>query len=167
MIVRLIDQWTQEDTIGKAMRQNIKNYQEARPSHLPSNFHLLRRHPLLCGLLSFSIRDQMQKAGVMFANVWGSIIYSGHLYNAVRQENYCNCIWREMEELLGFHTPEQFFAGEAPNHASAYTKQFEICVGARISNTGPRRSGLSSSGRRNLDLVRVWCPEDLRIAPLR
>ena len=159
-LIIFIEEWSLEDAIAKSTNKIFKKYPGPHSPHVPSDFHLLRRHPLLCGLSCFSIRVQVQEASILFINAWGSIMYSGHLYNAVRQEGFCNSAWPDMEQLFYFHTPEQFFAGSPPETTHAYIKQFQICMGEAASTAGashPPSRGmvLSSSGPKVLDIA---CP---------
>lgn len=135
MLVRYIDEWSQEDLIAKWMNIAIRKHRGPPSFDVPCEIHLLRRHSFLSGLSCFSIQMNMQAASIPFVNASGSVIY---LYNAVRQEDLCKCVWPEMEQLLEFHTPERFFADKAPTHPSAYMKQFQICTGAGAVNTGRR-----------------------------
>ncbi|KAJ2902833.1 hypothetical protein MKZ38_000027 [Zalerion maritima] len=47
---------------------------------------LLKRHPLFCGLWLHTHRMLFHELGVAYANSWGSVMYTGHLYNAVLHE---------------------------------------------------------------------------------
>ena len=48
-------------------------------------FHLLNRHPILCGILSFYIILSLYYIGVALAEGWG-IMSMAHLYNTMRQQ---------------------------------------------------------------------------------
>ena len=92
-------------------------------------FRLLKQYPLLCGLFTFALEMRAQRLGGLFANAWGSIMYAGHLYNAVRQEKLLAEPWTDMELLIAQQTPEAFFVGNSPKEPCQYLECFLLSMG--------------------------------------
>ena len=80
----------------------------------PEPFRLLKQYPLLCGLFMFVLKTRAQRLGIDFVNAWGSVLYAGHLYNAVRQEGIITKPWKDMEILFAMHGEERIFVGDRP-----------------------------------------------------
>lgn len=77
-IQKLAKEWTQEDRVGIATVKGVSNVR-TRP------YHLLKNHPVLCGLLIFRLNILLNDSGINFCNAWGTAVYPAHLYNAARQ----------------------------------------------------------------------------------
>ena len=105
----------------------------------PEPFRLLKQYPLLCGLFTFALKMRAQEIGLTFANAWGSILYSSHLYNAVRQEKLLLKPWRDIELLIALHSPERLFAGDRPKGLEEYLKGFMLSMGYSAANFASNR----------------------------
>ena len=70
-----------------------------------------------------------QHEGIGFAGAWGSIMYTGHLYNAIRQEKLLSKSWKDMELLFALQSTEYFFVGDAPKDVDGYLKRFLLSMG--------------------------------------
>jgi len=165
-ILDVIDSWIFHDEIKATMKRMTQKQGLPLP---PGEFHLLRQHPLLCGLFAFFINMQMQEAGVTYANAWGTVLYTAHLYNAVEQEGFTQSSWPDMQMLTHLQTPERLFVGGAPSNAQDYLKRFTLCMGyaaeqyARnrrthtpvASKTGPR--GLRELGEISQIFKKRYC----------
>lgn len=100
--------------------------------------NLLYHHPLLCGSLSFAFKVRFRDIAIKFVNVWGSIMYAAHVYNAVHQENLLSKTsgWADIDLLYGLHAPSEFFVGAMPmpKGIEAYFKSFCLQQGASVTN---------------------------------
>ena len=157
---REIDKWVLSDAL-LTMKQKIKSqspYNIGNLSESDESFYLLSRHPLLCGTFAFKIYLQVQELGVVLANAWGTVIYTAHLYNAVRQTGQLAISWPDMDFIIDLHTPQRVFVGGAPKTPEAFFKQACLMLGmspetfARARTPG-RRAGIipSQKGPRGLE----------------
>ena len=123
----------------------------------PEPFRLLRQYPLLCGLFMFTIKMQYQELSIDFANAWGSVFFTGHLYNAVRQERLLRKGWKDMELVITMQSPERMFVGGAPKGLEEYLKRFLLGLGYSASNfaSNRRRGAPAPSIRGPRSLVRL------------
>lgn len=96
-------------------------------------FMLMRRHPLFCGLWEYSLKALFHEMGIVFSGAFGSIMYAGHLYHAVRQEKLLNRPWADMELVMGMQQPESFFVGGFPNTPDDYLKKYALAMGVSAS----------------------------------
>ena len=92
-------------------------------------FRLLRQYPLLCGLFIFALKSRFQETGITFVNAWGSVMYTAHLYNAVRQEKLLKTVWKDMELVIMMQSPEVLFIGNVPSNLEEYFKRFLLSMG--------------------------------------
>ncbi|MCJ1287916.1 hypothetical protein MMC26_007268 [Xylographa opegraphella] len=128
---REIDQWILSDVFLE-MKKKFKSpslYNIANPEQSDEAYYLLSRHPLLCGTLAFKICLQIQEFGVILANAWGSVIYTAHLYNAVRQTGQLAIPWPDMDFIIDLHTPQRVFVGGAPTTPETFFKQASLMLG--------------------------------------
>lgn len=151
-MIKLIDEWLFEDRIQLTMKRTVRNVPVP-----DGDFHLFRQHPLLCGLFAFSLRMRFHEYGVDYANAWGAVLYTSHLYNAVQQEGYCQKPWMDLEMLIGTQTPEKVFVGGKPTNTDAYLKHFSLCMGHSVTQYARdrRRQGTVAArgGPRGLSTV--------------
>ncbi|EZF33174.1 hypothetical protein H101_03233 [Trichophyton interdigitale H6] len=124
-IQQFIGLWVKRDPVGEA-RKRLK-----QPPREP--YMLLSSHPLLCGRL-------------------GSILYTYHLYNAVKQEKLLQNDWPDMDVIMGMQ--DKIFVGDQPQTAEDYLKQFALSMGwSATAFSKNRRQGalpVSSRGPRTL-----------------
>ncbi|THZ80312.1 hypothetical protein D6C84_07552, partial [Aureobasidium pullulans] len=116
-------------------------------------FKLLKQYPSLCGIWLYSLRYLMQDAGITFANAWGSVMYSAHLYNAARQQKLVNGIWKDMELALLLQGNDKMFIGDRPKQPEDYLKRFNLCMGYSATslaknarNSAPKASAKGPRG---------------------
>lgn len=135
-LIKLIEKWLFEDPVQISMERIVRNVliPEGR-------FRLFRQHPLLCGLFAFSLQMRAQEYGVDYVNAWGGVLYTSHLYNAVRQEGYCQPPWMDMEMLIAMQTPEKVFIGGKPTNTDAYMKRFALSMGYSATQYARNRRG--------------------------
>ncbi|KAK2868016.1 hypothetical protein FQN49_003244 [Arthroderma sp. PD_2] len=144
-IQQQIDQWVKRDPIEEA-KIRLK-----RPSG--ETFKLMSSHPLLCGLLAYSLKATFQEVSVVFADAWGSIMYTYHLYNAVQQEKILQRKWPDMDIIMGMQG--DVFVGDPPKSPEDYLKRFALSMGWSAAGFAKdRRSAalpVSSRGPRCLE----------------
>lgn len=63
----LAKDWTTVDRVGKAIVKGVGNVR-------PQPYHLLRGHPVLCGLLMFRLNMALNDGGIHLCNAWGSVM---------------------------------------------------------------------------------------------
>ncbi|KAJ2901885.1 hypothetical protein MKZ38_001277 [Zalerion maritima] len=109
----------------------------------------LKRHPMYCGLWVHQMRLEIHRAGVAYECAWGTIMYSGHLYNALQSEKAMgDQQWADMELLFMFQGQDKFFVGSPPTNADGYFKAFCLCMGYSSSNWAPHRRGVMPAASR-------------------
>ena len=123
ILLERIEWVTEVDTLQDAKRR------AHRPVGQP--FDWLKQHPIYAGLYLYYLKSLFQEVGITFVGAWGSVMYAGHLYNAVRQEKLLNTQWDDMELLFMLH--ENFFVGDRPQTPEAYLKRFVLSLGAAAS----------------------------------
>ncbi|ORZ34817.1 hypothetical protein BCR44DRAFT_1435871 [Catenaria anguillulae PL171] len=138
-----IDFWVMHDPyLPEKKRLFLSNISRAPPAsartwqdHLNnlSEFALLNKHPWLCGLLQFRIALAAHDVGLAMADNWGTILYTGHLYEAGKIGGWIKCTpdatqgdrigpWDDMEFVMMAHGKEKLFRGRVPNTLQeAYT----------------------------------------------
>lgn len=91
-------------------------------------FKVMKWHPMLCGLATFYLRSRYQELSLSFQSAWGSIMYSAHLYNALREEKLLKGQWIDMDVVMGWH--DEIFVGERPpSRPEDYLKRFSLSMG--------------------------------------
>lgn len=152
-LVDEVNAYILNDPIHNTMAKKV------REQGLPSEpaFYLYRENPLWCGILLFTLHLRAQELGITFANAWGSVLYTAHLYNAVRKEQACAKQWPEMEALIDIHSAERMFVGGLPDNPDQYLKRFLICMGYSTTSfhQGERNRGLAASKRGPRGLLEV------------
>ncbi|KAL9598134.1 MAG: hypothetical protein Q9219_004690 [cf. Caloplaca sp. 3 TL-2023] len=124
-LLGIIDSWIIRDVVNEK-REKVK-MSVRLPS--PDPFFLLKQYPLMCGLFEFAVKVRYQDLSLTFANAWGSIMYAGHLYNAVRQEDLLGRVWKDMELAIMLQSPEVFFVGNSPSKLEEYDRRFMLAIG--------------------------------------
>lgn len=138
--------WVLNDPIQKA-----KTMQGRAPGEA---FRLMKRHPLYCGTWAYNLKSRFHSNAINFVNAYGSIMYSCHLYNAVRSEGFLDKQWKSMETMLSLFGPESLFVGGPPTNIDDYLKQFLLCMGWSATTFAKNRRNValeaSSRGPRAL-----------------
>lgn len=109
-------------------------YSARLPSYKSEPFALLRSHPLLCGTIQASLILLNSEAGIMLSLAWGTILYVGHLYNALRQSHVFEVEWPDMELFISIHTAKRLFVGDLPTTIEDCKKRYDIMMGAALEN---------------------------------
>ncbi|KAL8868404.1 MAG: hypothetical protein Q9174_005015, partial [Haloplaca sp. 1 TL-2023] len=141
-VVKMIDSWVLKDLVADRF-QKIK-MQTGTPGGEP--YSMLRQYPLLCGLFTFAIKTRFQELSITFANAWGSIMYTAHLYNALRFEKLMGTGWKDMEFVISLQSQEALFVGDAPRTLEDYLKRYLLSMGYSATNfASNRRPGASAT----------------------
>ncbi|KAL8848129.1 MAG: hypothetical protein Q9221_006849 [Calogaya cf. arnoldii] len=148
----VIDQWVGKDAVADKWQKLPRHAGE--PAGEP--FQLLRQYPVICGLFSFALAMRYQELQIMFVNAWGSLMYTGQLYNAVRQEKLIpqSKIWKDMEFLIMLQGPDKIFIGDRPTKLEDYLKRFLLSVGYSAAIFAKNR-------RKNVQAVSAKGPRQL------
>ncbi|KAL8963152.1 MAG: hypothetical protein Q9183_005050 [Haloplaca sp. 2 TL-2023] len=145
-LVKMIDTWVLKDVVADRFHK-IK-MQTGTPRGEP--FSMLRQYPLLCGLFTFALKTRFQELSITFANAWGSIMYTAHLYNAVRSEKLMSSAWKDMELVISMQSQEALFVGDAPSTLEDYLKRYLLSMGYSATNFASNRrpgAGVAASSR--------------------
>ena len=129
--LEFIDYWITKDAIDKMRRGLLKSMYD---KGITEPYYLFSRHPLLCGLLQFSLTMMMREAGSAMAMCWGSILYICHLYNALRQTSNLSVLWPDMETFISVNTPERLFVGGLPTTLEDCFKRYSLMMGTAPEN---------------------------------
>ncbi len=117
-------------------------------------FYLYKQQPFLCGILAFRITLNMQNAGILLCNVWGTIMLPAHLYNVLKQEINLVESWPLLDNAIAIHTEERLFVGQTPKTLDASMKQVMLILGCSpVTFARDRRSRgyvMSKKGPREL-----------------
>lgn len=141
-----INDWVKTDPMQEAKR---------RLGHAVGEpFKLMEQHPVFSGLWLYNLKILYQEIGVTFVGAWGSVIYAGPLYNAVRQEKLLKTQWEDMELVMMLH--DTFFISNRPNTPEDYLKRFALGMGlsalelAKNKRSGGGQLGQSKRGPKGL-----------------
>ncbi len=144
-ILERITRWVKTDAVQEARTSMARRSGAKIPSS--KSFFLFQHHPLYCGLLSYSIKALAQEASIVFVNAWGSVLYTAHLYNALRQEKLLSNTWPDMDLVLLMHRTQDMFIGDFPKTVEDYAKRFSLAMGysATMLAKNGRGSGVKAS----------------------
>jgi hypothetical protein len=122
---------------------------------------VVKKHPLLAGLLKFSIHMMMQYEGILLVNSITTVVSIAHLYNAAQQEGYLSRDkpWQDLEFVLNVHSAQDIFVGGRPTNTGDYAKRMALAQGVSPETFARNRRSLgpkfSKKGYRELNVV---CP---------
>ncbi|KAI1754847.1 hypothetical protein F4782DRAFT_463396 [Xylaria castorea] len=101
---------------------------------------LFRMSPVISGLFLYRFRSQYRSTGLAIADVWGSIQYCQHLYNALRHEELLNSRWTDMDVLLANLGEDSFYVGgEMPKTPQEYFNKFCLQMGTSAAAMTKKR----------------------------
>ena len=63
------------------------------------------------------------------ATSWGSILYVGHLYNALRQASNLVDVWPDIETFILMNAPRRLFVGGLPTTLEDCLKRYSLMMG--------------------------------------
>ncbi|KAF5667203.1 hypothetical protein FHETE_5906 [Fusarium heterosporum] len=135
-------EWFLDDPLHTVKTEVVEQSLEGlRKLAKTKKYRLLRRSPIINGLVLYHHRAEMYDAGLKVTNAWKSLILPAHLYNAVTEGGCCECFWPDMEQLFYMFGDEQFFVGGKLQKISDYVTRFMLQLGvAAFSLTSSRRS---------------------------
>lgn len=156
-----VENWpAQNDEVMKAFAAEIKYWIQDDPHlvaarqlkrrNMPEPFYLFRKHPWSCGLWKYYIQVHFQELSIAFVNAWGSIMFCGHLYNALQQEKLITNQWTDMDIVFTLQGTDTFFIGEPPTNPENYLKRFSLAIGASatsVSGKARKKKGIVHSKR--------------------
>ncbi|ORZ34818.1 hypothetical protein BCR44DRAFT_1461660 [Catenaria anguillulae PL171] len=104
-------------------------------------FALLKQHPWMCGLLQFRYLLAAHDAGQTLADNWGTILYTGHLYEAGKIGGWIKYDqdaatghrignWADMEFVMAAHKKEKMFRGRIPDTPLESLNSLQLMMGA-------------------------------------
>ncbi|VUC22349.1 unnamed protein product [Clonostachys rosea] len=146
-------QWVGSDPIHKVKSKVMKSM--GVPVSPQMELHRMFIYsPVIAGMYLYRTRYEMWDCGIAIANAWGSIAYTGHLYNALRQQNLIQGTWPDMDLTLSLLGESNVWVGdERPVSigdcfqkfclqmgvtASAFTTKRRKNIGSLHSRAGPR-----------------------------
>lgn len=145
-----IDEWIIGDVISETKRRLLGSRKYDLGGE-PEPFHLFKRHPLLCGMISFALTTvTVREIGTTIVEAWGSILYTAYLYKALRQESALDVSWPDMETFISIHTPEKLFVGGCPTTLEESVKKYYLMMGAAPRVFARDRSRRNQKGRLNI-----------------
>ncbi|KAI8948207.1 hypothetical protein F4801DRAFT_469679 [Xylaria longipes] len=101
---------------------------------------LFRMSPVISGLFLYYFRSQYHGIGLAVADVWGSIQYCKHLYNALSHEKLLNASWPDMDVLAANLGEESFYVGgEVPKTPQEYFNKFSLQMGTSVAAMTKKR----------------------------
>ncbi|KAF2499400.1 hypothetical protein BU16DRAFT_557730 [Lophium mytilinum] len=140
-----ITRWTEEDVMGKALKQvGLKRSPKG-------DFYFLGSHPLLCGIILHTMRRLAQEVSISHTR-W-LIAAVAHLYNAARQVGGLEVPWKDLEYIIDFHSAKRVFVGAAPTEAELFWARRRLAFGAKLASFAPRRHGEYKNDTTNRGLV--------------
>ncbi|KAF7511437.1 hypothetical protein GJ744_004626 [Endocarpon pusillum] len=122
---------------------------------------VVKKHPLLAGLLKFSIHLMMQSEGILLVNSVTTVLSTAHLYNAVREEGYLprDKNWEDLDFILNIHSSQDIFIGNRPTNPEEYAKRMSLAQGISPETFAKNRRSMgpkySKKGYRELNTT---CP---------
>jgi hypothetical protein len=102
-------QWLGRDPLHAPQ---AKLYKRAGIEMLDKGSHLIfRMSPITSGLFLYHFCSRYREAGLAVADVWGSIQYCEHLYNALHHEKLLDAMWPDMKILTINLGKDSFYVG--------------------------------------------------------
>lgn len=147
--VSQIDKYIIGDVISNTKRRLLGSRQYDLGGE-PEPFHLFKRHPLLCGMISFTLTLTVREIGTTIVEAWGSILYTAYLYKALRQESALDVPWPDMETFISIHTPEKLFVGGYPTSLEDSVKKYYLMMGVAPRAFAKDHSRRNQRGRMNI-----------------
>ncbi|KAI9927114.1 hypothetical protein AWENTII_010965 [Aspergillus wentii] len=130
-VLARINEWVKNDPMQVA-KSRLR-----RPLGEP--FMIMKRHPTFTGLWVYTLKSLFQDIGITLANAYGSVLYTGYLYNAVLQEKLLTKEWKDMELLITLH--DNFFVGDRPETPEESLKRFVLSMGGSVSEFSKNKRG--------------------------
>ncbi|KAI0550364.1 hypothetical protein F4679DRAFT_208740 [Xylaria curta] len=141
LLIRGLQQGIQSIAKDPLREIQAKMYRQHGVEALNVESHrLFRMSPVLSGLFLYHFRCQYRSTGLAVANVWGSIQYCQHLYNALRNERLLNASWTDMDVLFTNLGEDSFYVGgEVPKTPQEYFNKFCLQMGTSAAAMSRKR----------------------------
>ena len=125
------------------------------------------RHPVLAGLVLYTINLSIHAVGIRIANESSTVISMCHLAHAVRGVGQVNFEWKDMDKVMEFQSVDHLFVGGLPNSIDACASKNLLALGLPMRfvarNTRRRRFEPSMLSQlkepRNLETTPIMDPE--------
>lgn len=95
-------------------------------------FHLLKSHPLLCGLMMFRLRLLLHGLEHVLEYQTSVFVASAFLYDGAKERGACGP-WRDMEAILDCYGAMNIFVGARPTSCQERFKRLKVFAGASVS----------------------------------
>ncbi|KAK8170849.1 hypothetical protein BKA80DRAFT_338964 [Phyllosticta citrichinensis] len=95
-------------------------------------FLLFRRNPVLCGLWMYRFQVVAHEVGVLISGTLGGVLYTCHLYHAIRNEKLLQTPWEDMETLMELQA-ESTFGNRRPENRNECMRRFLLATGVSAS----------------------------------
>jgi hypothetical protein len=132
-VIDLVDRWVEHDHIRDLLDREDRLVDPSSASHI-SEFYLLERDPLWCGLLLYNFRMVAHEGAIITANSWAFIQVTSHLYNSLRQTDMLHCTWDSMEHIMTMHGIDNLFLGSLPTTFNDCFKRCALTAGLSVTN---------------------------------
>lgn len=108
-----------------------------------ADFQLLRRHPLVCGLMEFNVRQCGHDTGLIAIQATTSASTAAHLFNALKQESLCDADWHDLETFIELSGEKWIFGegGTRPTTPEEYATRFHLTRGVSLKTFAADRRG--------------------------
>jgi hypothetical protein len=122
---------------------------------------VVKKHPLLAGILKFGLHLTIQWEGILLVNSITTILSVAHLYNAVQVEGYLpkDKPWQDLDYVLNIHSSQDIFVGGRPTNIEDAAVRMSMAQGISPETFAKNRRSVgpkySRKGSRELDAV---CP---------
>ena len=119
-------------------------YSTSFPTYEHEPYGLLKSHPLLCGTIESSLQLLLRETGIHLSMAWGSILYVGHLYNALRQTHVIDLEWPDMDLFIAIHSAKTLFVGDLPTTVEDCKKRYDLMMGVAVENFAKNKKNRGS-----------------------
>jgi len=143
-------EWICQDPVYEVKAATYKKRGAPIPKDLDRH-RILKRSPVISGLLLFHIRAEMHEIGIAVANAWGSILFAGHLYRALRNEKLLVAHWLDMDIAAGgVLGTSDFFVGGPPATLAESFSRFCMQMGVSAAALAEAKKAKKQPFTRNL-----------------
>lgn len=80
----------------------------------PAPLRYWHTNPLACGTMTYNVKLALEQSGVCLANQHLTVVYTAHLYTALKQRGFLQGQWEDMDNVIRTHVGSIFF-GAIPN----------------------------------------------------
>ncbi|KAF4440758.1 hypothetical protein F53441_12209 [Fusarium austroafricanum] len=123
---------------------------------------ILGHSPVIAGLLLYHFRAGMYDLSIAIVNVWGSIAYPTHLYNALQQEGLLVGRWDDMDVVRTLLGDSNLFVGDPPKNKDDYLKRFLLQMGYSASAITTHKGRLLRQPKKHQDMASRAGPRGIK-----